>query len=535
MGSRFTPLPLVLLPASSGFSLLSCASPPKSAEATTRSPNTKANRDYSRELTEKLIDELMNVSSAGPGSGGTANFEGFIADDGPYRFTYGVIGSPPPQVDRVMRELVRRGYDALPVLLRHLNDDRATKLSVGARFSDALNGGGGFVFFSQTFSEEYDAKMWSPEEKPCFFSDDCPGKGFDEAYVLRVGDLCFSLIGQIVNRHLNPVRYQPTANLVVNSPVQNSALAARTRRDWDGVGATELRRSLLEDLHDDEERWRSALPRLRLYFLDEYNRLSGLDLKERLAFEFDERASRKQEGVSRDAGPYPSITRGIDSCSTLSRCIDALDRNVRNEHSIFGHEYQIAQRLLRFGDPAKKALLERLTDPDRNWRVFAIALLAHWPTLSESDLPALTATLQMDRTNFVFEALAKIDSPAALRLMVAEVRRYGDRSLAREPLADLGPRALPNLLPILADPDLWRTAADVVSEMRGAAAVEATHWASIAADDNAPREERVAALRGLAAMKEFGRPAREIILPVARANDETLRRASLDALQAIAP
>jgi len=39
-------------------------------------------------------------------------------------------------------------------------------------------------------------------------------------YTVKVGDVCYAIIGQIVNRSLMAVRYQPSAGLVINSPIE---------------------------------------------------------------------------------------------------------------------------------------------------------------------------------------------------------------------------------------------------------------------------------------------------------------------------
>lgn len=296
MAAHLSSLAFALLLAAGGLSLVSCASAPESNNASVPPEGSGSRSAYAEATTDALIDALVNVGDAAPALSSTANFDGFIALDEPYRFTSGVIGSPPPTVDPVMRELVRRGPAALPALLRHLDDNRQTRLSVGTNFADAMKGGD-FPFMAQIFSEEYDAKARPSGEPLCAAGPGtCRETSFDGPYVVRVGDLCFGLIGQIVNRHLDPVRYQPTAILIVNSPVETPALAAKTRNDWQNADAMELRASLLRDVRDGY-RWRSALPRLRLYFPDAYDGLSGPDLERRLAFEAEEQQRRSGQAT----------------------------------------------------------------------------------------------------------------------------------------------------------------------------------------------------------------------------------------------
>ena len=64
---------------------------------------------------------------------------------------------------------------------------------------------------------------------------------------MRVGDVCYALIGQIINRSLLAVRYQPSAILVVNSPLEAPDLIADIKRDWADIDANGLTASLLAD------------------------------------------------------------------------------------------------------------------------------------------------------------------------------------------------------------------------------------------------------------------------------------------------
>jgi hypothetical protein len=86
-------------------------------------------------------------------------------------------------------------------------------------------------------------------------------------YTLRVGDLCFVAIGQIVNRHLNAVRYQPSGCLVINSPVETPSLAESVRKDWKGLTAEQHKQSLIRDaLAPAYDADPGALVRLWFYF-----------------------------------------------------------------------------------------------------------------------------------------------------------------------------------------------------------------------------------------------------------------------------
>jgi hypothetical protein len=262
--------------------------------------------DYSKKSVAELIDDLAQIDSQSPGINSAAIYEGFIADSSPGSFRGGVLGIAPPSVPPQMSELVRRGPVALPELIKHLDDKRATKLEVGNKPSGKQVGVDAFMFMY--FSDEYDPRVpqwWTDEEwkkgpRPM-------ERNFEGLYTVKVGDACYVLIGQIVNRRLLAVRYQPSAGLVVNSPIEAPVLVETVRNDWGRADAGDLRAALLEDIHatnqpkgvsQDEYTERfvdPALARLRLYFLDAYNSLEGADLQKRKAFQ---KREKKQRGSS---------------------------------------------------------------------------------------------------------------------------------------------------------------------------------------------------------------------------------------------
>jgi hypothetical protein len=240
--------------------------------------------DYVHLPTTALIDSLATIDAPAPGVEDMASYDGFIGDDTPLRFESGVLGVPPPNVPPQMRELVRRGAAALPELLQHLRDNRLTKLVVDGAW--------------QSFSNEYVAR--EPKRMPLYCSLKCTGKAFTGTYTVKIGDICFAIIGQIVNRPLEAVRYQATAGLIVNSPVEDPALAARVKADWNNLGNEGLKAALLTDLRRTlhlngaptaaEYYFRfPALRRLHFYFPDVYAGLQGDDLKTRRAFEKQEK------------------------------------------------------------------------------------------------------------------------------------------------------------------------------------------------------------------------------------------------------
>lgn len=158
-----------------------------------------------------------------------------------------------PTPSEVMIELAGRGAASLPDLADHLDDGRKTGATIGA-----LAGG-------IRYSAEYDWKPGGGRAQPKG-TVDARGRGFRprsvdiigtpdrREYVVTVGDLCFNLIGQIVNRRFLAVRYQPSALLVVNSPLLCPDLREAVRNEWGQVTRAQLLASLLDDLDHPSNR-----------------------------------------------------------------------------------------------------------------------------------------------------------------------------------------------------------------------------------------------------------------------------------------
>ena len=214
---------------------------------------------------EALIDRLQEESEEGVGTHATAWISGFLPLNSPAKFEGGILGSPSPSKSQVMTELVRRGVVALPALLEHLSDARPTKLSAGAS--------SGFAFVRVWICDEYDYRFQEkgrqPKEvHPAGFSAD--KKDLTTNYALKIGDLCYVAIGQIVNRRLEAVRYQPSGCLVINSPVEYPSLARAVRKDWAALTAAQHECSLQNDLSSFSVFGRptEAIQRLLFYYPD---------------------------------------------------------------------------------------------------------------------------------------------------------------------------------------------------------------------------------------------------------------------------
>jgi tetratricopeptide (TPR) repeat protein len=253
---------------------------------------------YASYTTEKLIDELAAIDRPAPGLAGLALYQAFIVEDAEPTFTMGVLGAPTPPVPPQMRELVRRGVEALPLLIQHLSDNRATRLSIGAD-------GPGFMFMFRHYGAEYDPRHREPGQRPDPFAFR-KGKSFSGAYTVKVGDVCYVLIGQIVNRRLTAMHYQPTGGLVVNSPLEVPSLIESVKQDWVGLDAQAHEASLLDDMRAGTHIFQQApaLRRLRFYYRERYSRLEAEDLYKKQEFEAGEAGHGRQAALYLNSKEY---------------------------------------------------------------------------------------------------------------------------------------------------------------------------------------------------------------------------------------
>ncbi|HEX5138609.1 MAG TPA: hypothetical protein VFY93_16675 [Planctomycetota bacterium] len=208
---------------------------------------------------EELIAQLLKIEKPYDGitcsSGGGVGFDALRANE----------DTPP-----AFRELVRLGPAAMPALLKHLDDKRETKLSLSWVDED---------MGSRMFARPEIPAM-SPEERvrirrvlgPAAEKEgpvDAPLVDQIESHAVTVGDCCFVILGQIVNRSYEAVRYQPSLLAIVSSPTREPRIAKVLRGRW---GRGDPRQILAESLlYDFRQRkrpgmWPGAAERLLVFF-----------------------------------------------------------------------------------------------------------------------------------------------------------------------------------------------------------------------------------------------------------------------------
>ena len=146
-----------------------------------------------------------------------------------------------------MSALVAYGPKALPFLLAALDDETPTKLILTHDHSDL-----GGMFFSDEEGASNNAR--EGQAIYAFPMRSRREQSIREDYPVTVGDVCFTIIGQIVARPYMAIQYQTTAITIINSPVHNHQLSGEVRLLWTSTNAAQtLLTSLLYDFSTNRD------------------------------------------------------------------------------------------------------------------------------------------------------------------------------------------------------------------------------------------------------------------------------------------
>jgi HEAT repeat protein len=169
-----------------------------------------------------LIGKLADLEDPDFGLSSTVTGHAFAPLPGHYTLGTFHLSNQLLQTSHALRELVAAGPDALPFLLDALEDGTPTKLAVVRR---NLMGIGGNL-------EGNPLNKWENPVISKPWPDEWDGQ--PDLYTVKVGDVCFVAIGQIVGRQYLAVSYVPTAIILINSPVQSDEMRERLRAVWSG-------------------------------------------------------------------------------------------------------------------------------------------------------------------------------------------------------------------------------------------------------------------------------------------------------------
>jgi len=224
------------------------------------------------ELIEKLREIDKPCSGISDRSGGGVAFDALATG----QITATAFRElPSSRAPEPFRELVRLGPAAIPALLEHLDDKRETKLSFHRKEDEGMGGMFEWPDLPANSAAERDLITrilgWKAVKEG--YEGYPPDDMFENRirdHAVTVGDCCFAILGQIVNRSYEAVRYQPTLITVVSSPTREPKLAETLRAMWGkGDPRQVLARSLRDDLTCSVWTTDAAALRLLTYFPDE--------------------------------------------------------------------------------------------------------------------------------------------------------------------------------------------------------------------------------------------------------------------------
>src|SRR5262249_22211259 len=145
--------------------------------STARAQERKKQPQGAAREAKALIDRLTEIDHKDTGYSGSVSGSAFLPLGQSETQTI-LLGQKPHESSHALKSLVKLGTKALPTLLKHLSDNRPTKIVL------THPGGFGGMFIEQ--DEEKGAK----KRRPRF--------GGETRYTVMVGDLCYVAIGQIV-------------------------------------------------------------------------------------------------------------------------------------------------------------------------------------------------------------------------------------------------------------------------------------------------------------------------------------------------
>jgi hypothetical protein len=250
----------------------------------------------------RLIESLVEIDKPDFGLSPLMSGQQFAPIPETRSFENGIIGihhglDTPESV----RRLVELGPKAIPALLVAIDDKTPSKV--------VMRHDGGFG--GMWHEREVPINPANPRERAA-----CPGNpevldpvhgfarsalgGFDNcisSYAVTRGDIAFVVLGQIVNRQYQAVRYQPSACTVINSPSKDADIARALRAIW---ASDEPARTLFDSLLADfrttggaSTYQAGAALRLAFYFPDEsrellVDRVRHLDVGHAPEFDVDD-------------------------------------------------------------------------------------------------------------------------------------------------------------------------------------------------------------------------------------------------------
>jgi hypothetical protein len=189
-----------------------------------------------------LIRNLAKIDSPDFGLSATLSGEAFAPIPAARKAGAFLITNHQIRTSEDFAELVKLGPKALPFLLKALSNQTPTKLVMTH----------GFGMGGMWFANELRGNPGNQAEQKVLATVPTPGRDFPKddlsSYTVKIGDVCLVIVGQIVGRPYQAVRYQPSLCTIINSPTHDTNLAQQVSAIWSSQDpAQHLLDSLLLD------------------------------------------------------------------------------------------------------------------------------------------------------------------------------------------------------------------------------------------------------------------------------------------------
>lgn len=219
----------------------------------------------------RLIDDLVNINSEGPMFHTLGYNHPFLplGDSLPYKRSVWKYNknAEKPNIPIALQEIIRFGPKALPDLSRHVTDSRNTGVFLGKNELVMKMWKADFHNYSKEKNEtliyimNYSDLLYYGRGQSYQRGQEIKG-----SYNVKVGDLCYIAIGQIVNRRYSICRYVPSLCCEINSPLNDKKLALHLQKSY--RSSIFFKENLVNDL-EFYEKSIGALVRLYFYYPEE--------------------------------------------------------------------------------------------------------------------------------------------------------------------------------------------------------------------------------------------------------------------------
>ena len=187
---------------------------------------------------EKLIASLAGIDAPDYGLSSTLEGTIFSPIEGSAQVSTLIFTDHGLKPNVNIRKLAMMGPAAMPALLKALDDRTPTKLRI-----DRMG------ICGMWYARELESNYVHPVEKRILrhwkHEDEGEKQRDVESHTVKVGEVCFVIVGQIVGRGYCAVRYQPSGCTVINSPIEDPIVAKALRDIWSAI---EPRQALLDSL-----------------------------------------------------------------------------------------------------------------------------------------------------------------------------------------------------------------------------------------------------------------------------------------------